>query len=379
MVKKLALVFLSSVLFIRNIYACDPDHDLKSELQQIRGQAKAQIPQKPDARVFAVGEELAKNYRGLAQKVCNTLWSNPEFQDLQQNLCVTLCGSVAWGEPTLKSDLEMMLLLKDYQHLPKAFQFTKTLLSAFQKLQDAHFRIDEGRKEEGLPSVLQEGFLWTFTPQDAVAYAFGETPIDTVSAYLKTLEMAFKTPEGTLSDLAFQIGDQKAIEFRGESLNVVHLSGNKEVFDQYVTLRNQKLSSLDTLYAVHKLTSGLLDCVHSIDKKGYFESEVKVYWRRISHVIRTLGLLTECSETGSLKTLNFMKEKGFLSDETYQDLLKKAQTSVWARLLASTGLYETKHVRAELLVANVGNDYMSHFFRQKLGCGEWFVTKDSKL
>lgn len=378
MFKKLLLFFIFSFLSAKAVYGCDPNDDLRAELQQIRNQTKAQIPQSPDDTVFAVSDSLTKAYRGLSEKVCNKVWSDPDFQDLQQNLCVALCGSVAWGEPTLKSDIEIILLLNDYKHFPKTLQFTKALLKAFEKLGDPHFVIDAGNKHSKgeLPYGL-ENSLWTFTPQDAVDYAF-KNDSTVVSAFLTSLESALEAPQGSLNNYSIQpfFGERIAIGFRKECLNVSYLSGNKEILEQYAQLRSQKLSNLHEFYDIQELISPILYESVGGDYKAGIENKVKCAWRHVSNVIRTLGLLTESSEIGSLKTLDLLKEKGLLRDETYNDLLRKAQTHVWARLMTSTGIDDKDSFMQHL---DKEKFCMHSFYNNELSRGNWFVRKESKL
>lgn len=109
--------------------------EFKAELEEIRTSFAPRIrelDERDSKAVFGLTEELSTKYKDLATKICSEVMErHPGIENI---LSVALCGSVAWGEPTLKSDIEVIYLVRDYNHMKPIFNFALDFADEFEKI-----------------------------------------------------------------------------------------------------------------------------------------------------------------------------------------------------------------------------------------------------
>jgi signal-transduction protein with cAMP-binding, CBS, and nucleotidyltransferase domain len=343
-------------------------------LQVIKQEIASLVPNEPSIKVFEVAENLSQQYQVLITKACNHAFANME-DITEDDVSVLLAGSIAWGEPTLQSDVEFVFLVKSYDKFAQIKMFIENLRTILTSFGDSYFQMD------GASMVLDGPPMnWIVTPQDCFTLTFEEPEIIStkLQSYVPIFVNNYFEPSEAEEASGYIMGNLSRLsaELCGESLNLVHVGGNKALFDDYKDLRRSMHASFEYGERLNQLndskfinTLGLLNAVHTSNRE---EDYPKIYWRNISHVIRVLGSFFGCQENGSLKTLNFLKNKGVLELETYNDLLQKAQALTWVRLKMSTLEFDIEQIRDVIQKSGIEKKFMSTFLNEKL---KWGTSK----
>lgn len=367
--------------------AMDPPNEFKNELTSIRAQYSQRIgelDQGDSQAVFKLAEELSHEYKGLGIKLCSkTMERHPEVKD---TVSVALCGSVAWGEPNLHSDIEVIYLVKDYTNVAQVFNFALDFADEVKKIGDKYFILDQISTkdlEENPLSILQKPPA-IFTKEDIEKFCFHTKSFDTTQEYLGHISKAINDPEvknelqsyNVISSVQKKLTSH--VTFTHSLFNLDYLVGNEDLFKAYdyhfqslvkqpiskyvdLKLEMEESNQRDKKFyeemgwsykessQLPMVSSDIVDKINKIPSKFDFDDtfSLKLCWRFVSNTIRCLGFTFGAPhEKGTLNTLNTIKStklqgtkgtlESALSEDSYQDLLQKSTLLTWARLTYST-------------------------------------------
>lgn len=396
--------------------------EFKEELKNIRANFSPKIQQLESQNrgaIFDLTKDLSLHYKRLASKICaEVMERHPGIQDL---VSVALSGSVAWGEPTLTSDIEVVYLVPNYNNMKQVFDFTLDFADEFEKIGDKHFTLDQvstHELEEDKMAILERAPA-IFTIEDiekfnlTILSPFDHEKVrEYVGHFNQLLPGANLTSHRILQEVAPKLSDR--INFSHSLFNLEFLGGKAELFEEYEVhfqsvaakmikdfvdgrlearkAAEQQMLSYGSSWTTYigalpddsmRIRERFINFLNNTYSEESFQDEyIKLSWRCVTNVIRGLGFsLGATHEKGTLDTLNALKStplKGTigtwtaaLSEKSYEDLLHKGATLTWARLKDSLGeeiFSEHEEITAKIKglcnlteIASIGHSYAQSY------------------